>query len=257
MNKMNIIATIFTILIFCAVNTLYAQTSRTTLSTNEWSIISNKLNPYDEIGLKHNQFLVEFFKSEEFRSFNDPKDKNVNSIRESENKNVITAVEKFINRLCKKQINICSGPNPNDRFSNDFGRQLRIVQEEKDPMKTLSRSGASESVMAYAVEIDLLLEKLPKDKEFTRSTFNDFFDLENRAADDKKLREDDRKKVLVMTAVARYSAYYWRRSEFTKLHQYCPPPPGIVLSKAAMWDIVGCLVGGPLFGMGVSIVSLL
>jgi hypothetical protein len=138
MNKMNIIATIFTILIFCAVNTLYAQTSRTTLSTNEWSIISNKLNPYDEIGLKHNQFLVEFFKSEEFRSFNDPKDKNVNSIRESENKNVITAVEKFINRLCKKQINICSGPNPNDRFSNDFGRQLRIVQEEKDPMKTLS-----------------------------------------------------------------------------------------------------------------------
>ncbi len=254
-SKMNLIVTVFAILIFCVVNTSYAQTSETRLkSNNEWSIISNPRNPYDEVGLKHNQFLVEFFKSEEFRSFNEPKDKNVNATRESENKNVLTAVERFINRFCKKQINICSGPGPYDPFPNDFGGQLRIIQEEKDPMKTLSRSGASRSVMAYAVEIDSLLEKLPKDKEFTRSTFNDFFDLEKRATDDKKLTEDDRKKVLVMTATARYSAYYWRR-EFTRATSLIPP--GKVLGRAAMWDIVGCLVGGPLFGMGVSIISLL
>ncbi len=40
-------------------------------TTHEWSIISNTLNPYDEVGLKHNQILVAFFKSDDFHSFNE------------------------------------------------------------------------------------------------------------------------------------------------------------------------------------------
>ena len=205
------------------------------------SIVGNKDNPYDEVGLKHNEIVAEFFKSEEYRSY-----------RESKNKDARTAVENFLIGCCGKNKFCClNTPGPYNPIP-DIGWLIKTVRTEKEPLKILSKLGASKSVEANTKETLSLIKKQSWNKEFTREMFNDFFALEKRIVADRKLTKDDRQKALMILSVARYSLYYWKNFDDNNLPQNRKIDWGEVAAVDTM-----CAIGGPEAAAAGSLLSAL
>lgn len=200
-------------------------------SGNKWSLVANRENPYDDAGLKHNRIVDEFFKSEQFRSF-----------KESGNKNSSAEVKRFFDISCKKDKFYClNSPGPYNPIP-DMDWLIKTVETKRDPLRILSELKASKSVETYTREVLTLTKNLSRNRELTKETFNSFLAFEKRVLADRKLTEEDRKKVLMISSVGRYSAFYWKR--------FRDENPSPVSAKPIDWDeVVGvdsvCAIAGP------------
>jgi hypothetical protein len=216
---------------------------------NESSAVTNKDNPYDYVGVKHNQILRAFFNSDDYRSF-----------RESKAKNPSEVVTAFFSKCCATQISCCTGnPPPDPRLSTE--KMIRIADTGRRPLEMLGKMGVSRTVTQYAEQVESALRRLPKNTAHTRSSYKAFFVLEQTILRNRKLAPVDRRQALMMVAGARYSAHFWNGVKNGRT----PPRltdggDGTVAridwDEVAGVDAMGC-IGGPEAGAAASILDYL
>jgi len=207
-------------------------------NNNPWNIVQNKDNPYDEVGLKHNRNLDEFLQSAEFQAFKESKEKDYSAFM----------TDYFFGCCKKKESRFCCFELPGplgDRKPEDI---IKIIKEEKDPLKILSKLETSKSVKSYAKSIISILKSLPENKSLSRVDYKDLFALEKKVISDRKISKDEKKKVLMMASTARFSSLYWNRE---KLEARNPKLPILQAKQIKIdWDEVAgvdtiCAVAGP------------
>lgn len=201
---------------------------------NERSVVGNEDNPHDQVGVKHNQILSAFFRSDEYRSF-----------RESKNRNPVEAVTAFFSKCCATQISCCTGNPP----------PPGMLKPGRSSAEILSKARVSRSVMQYASQVEATIKRLPKTTAHTRSSYQPFFALEGAILKDKNLGPEDRATALTIVAGAKYSAYFWNREVITT-----PKDGAAVGLRKIDWDrllgvdAMGC-IGGPEAGAAASIID--
>lgn len=204
--------------------------SVTTYGQNNWNIISGKINPEEAAGVKHNQVVDLFIKSEVFLDYKKGKEKNPAQL-----------LLKFSNFCCNSGKSYCC------IFEDQFPNQLsieklsKLLQNRPSTLSIATKLGANKSVLFYFNKIEDLLKGLPTKSITNRADYQQFFELEKSIINDTNLNNEDKKKVLMMAAVSRYSSHYWswfQNSEYN-IDSWVPD-----WGRAGVVDTIGA-IGGP------------
>lgn len=167
---------------------------------NDWSIASNRDNPYDEVGLQHNQLVAEF-----------PRSKELMELVKSGAGNEARIFQTLSEFCCRHHFSVCCNGGIPGPFGGDPLAVARVIRESRTPSEMLDKLNVSRPVRAYALRIHTLLKQLASGRTAERSSYQPFFELERKIAQDRTLKADERKGLLMMAATARYSSLYWRR----------------------------------------------
>jgi len=202
-----------------------------TLESKQWKSARNPANPYDEVGLKHNQLLESFFEAKEGKEFRS---------------DLIDRKKKPLSDYFVPFFRHWPG-----HF--DPGPVLEFSKRAKSPVDWIgfTQKDPSQSFLKY---IHLLIEdvnKLPKERVPASEIYSRIIELEATITTDREVSDSEKKSLLMAASGARYSHAYWSDPNNNKWAAEATVDWG----RAGVLDAIGC-IATPACGGVCSLIDL-
>jgi hypothetical protein len=160
---------------------------------------ANSLNPFDDVGIIHNQGLDYFMKN-----FSDRK----MTVRE-----IVKETDKYLltNTLFSKNMKIGSS---NGTLSTDPEMVSEVLADKDNNFKSvISKAECSDYAKSKLTHFfSLILSEKDNENADYNLMYGKIIDFEKTIIDDKSLNENDKKVVLMSSSIGRHSLYYWYTS---------------------------------------------
>lgn len=213
-------------------------------SASRWEAARNPANPYDVVGLQHNEVVASFAKSRQGQEF-----------KAGLLSHKMQPLTHYFEPFCKNWRPHGPGfPGPYWPTSwpydpmplLDFSKTVKapmdwIAFSQKTPSRTLQRN------------LQLIVDetkKLPQEKTASPENYSGIINLEAAITADKAIDENDKKSLLMAASVARYSHAYWTGPS----NEWAGIP--VDWGRVSAVDAIGA-IGGPVSAGLCSIADLL